>query len=78
MRHLFLGHENPTKDINLWLLLATHAESVSPVLDEDIADAAVAGEKLLNVPLTHGKRQITHEDAVSVAGRHDEDADGSG
>ena len=48
----------------------THAESVSVVLEEDVVDAPVLGEELLDVSLADVVGQVTHEYAGGVAGGH--------
>ncbi len=48
----------------------THAKSVSAVLEEDVPDAAVLLEELLDVPLPRVVRKVAYEDSGGLARRH--------
>ena len=51
--------------------LITHAESVFPVLDEDVADSPEPVEEPLDVSLPHVVREVPKEYAAAVAVAHD-------
>jgi hypothetical protein len=52
---------------------ATHAESVSSVLDEDVPDAAVLVEELLDVALADVVRQVAQEHPAPFSRWHLDD-----